>query len=761
MPADVSRPSYAPDRPPPGPLVIVNVLNYGHFNVHVDMILAWARDRGLSAAVVGCRPGASPLRRVLADSGRLTLHAIEDICPGLDWDDFETAKIALGRGCRAIVAAIADRLRPWAVVLVNADEIFFNDAAVVGPDYGFAVPAYGIVTFGRRQAHFGLEDPYTWRLRDVVAGRRAFAGLWSIDELHVAADDPGERFLHYLPDPYRDFEALPSPGGDVAALTDFLAASAAPVVPILGKFDHRKGNLWTLRAVAAHPTARVVVLGQREVDPAEDAAIDAVLAQLTAAGRAFCRFGFVDQALFTTVLDCGLVPCLPLPYRNHAGSSGPQLLGFEYGIASLAPDFGLMAERIRQHSLGRVFRLGDYDDFAATLGEMLDAPRDYGPAIVAFMRTFGETPMAQALDAALLGMPGRAGRPIPVSPDAGERARQAVERRDLSGALAALGQALAEHPGDPTLTLLRLAVRTRLGLAREAVADCKACLRLGLTEEVLFFVGLVLAAWPSEAERGAAPSENYDAVLSWIVPCLPRGSVPEAQATLLMDAVWRLLDAGQLQDGLRLVRGLRRAFKDAPAVRLVWAHALLRQERFDAAAAVLGALPPAACERADCRLALAYARLGQGHLDEAEALLKGLLERAGQGLDLGKLPDYRFTLALVHLRRKDFDAAGTLLDGLLAAFPDHPEYRRTRGGVYAQQGNYAPAITCFRSLAEGGDASAYLNLSDCLRYAGRFDEAAEALETAYGRKVCSDELLAEKRARIDAARQSAAGNAKP
>ena len=254
-------------RPAPRPLVIVNVLNYGHFNVHADTCIRWATGRGLPVALVGRSAATFPGRRAMIDSGHLTVTDIEELCPGVDWDDAETARIALGRGCRALVAAIARRYRPLAVLLINADEVFFNDPAVVTPDYRFAAPVWGIVTFGRRQAHFGLEDPYTWRLGRVVALRQGFAGLLSIDEYHVAEADPDQRFLRYLPDPYRDFSPVPGTGEGLAALRAFGAGSEAPVVPILGKFDHRKGNLWTLRAVAAHPTARVVILGQRQPDP--------------------------------------------------------------------------------------------------------------------------------------------------------------------------------------------------------------------------------------------------------------------------------------------------------------------------------------------------------------------------------------------------------------------------------------------------------------------------------------------------------------
>jgi len=711
-------------QPVPRPLVIVNVLNYGHFNVHADTCIRWATGRGLPVALVGRSAATFPGRRAMIDSGHLTVTDIEELCPGVDWDDAETARIALGRGCRALVAAIARRYRPLAVLLINADEVFFNDPAVVTPDYRFAAPVWGIVTFGRRQAHFGLEDPYTWRLDRVVAQRQGFTGLLSIDEYHVTEADPDQRFLHYLPDPYRDFSPSPGTGEGLAALRAFWAGSEAPVVPILGKFDHRKGNLWTLQAVAAHPTARVVILGQRQPDPEDDAAIDAVLARLSAAGRAFVRFGFVSQDLFEAVLASGRVPCLPLPYRNHAGSSGLQLLGFEHGIASLVPDFGLMAERVRAHGLGVTFRLGDAADFTAKLGAMLEGAQTAAPADMArFMTRFGAAPTAAALDGILADGDVRPllartlSRNQPASPwlERAEAARAALGRRDLSAAKVALDAALAMRPGDATLTLLRLAVQTRLGNQAQAVADCKACLRAGLVEEVQFFLGMVLAAWPAEEEREAAPAENYDAILAWLVPCFPRGILPRELVPRLLDAAWRLLDRARLPSGVCLVKGLLRFFPGDPRLLFVLVHARLRQQRFDAAEAALTAVPEGLLRLPPYRLAWAYVRQGQGRLEEA----------------------------------------GDLLDGLLADFPDHPEYRRSRGAVWAKRGDYASAVACFARLAEEGDATAYLNWSDCLRYAGRFDEAVDVLKRGYALGACPRETLEEKLARIETARAGA------
>ena len=51
-----------------------------------------------------------------------------------------------------------------------------------------------------------------------------------------------------------------------------------------------------------------------------------------------------------------------LPHRDHLGSSGVMLQALAAGRPVLVPDRGLMAHRVRTHSLGRTYRHEDWDD---------------------------------------------------------------------------------------------------------------------------------------------------------------------------------------------------------------------------------------------------------------------------------------------------------------------------------------------------------------------------------------------------------------
>jgi len=491
-----------------GPLVVLNVLNFGHFNSYAETFARWGLEAGCEVLLLAHGQGAAtPLAGRKGFAMAEISRVCRESCPEVDWDDPEQAKFALGKHCRSIVRDVAREYAPFAVLLVNADEVFFNCPEAEEPDFAFDVPVYGVVTFGRREAHLGLEDAYTRRLKAMLARRGGFAGLCSIDELHVRDNDPDEVFLHYLPDPYKEFHPLaqavaPAQEKTAAALRLFLDAAPGPVIPILGKFDRRKGNLWILRAALASPQVRVVVLGLRVPDPEQDAEIDACLARLAQQGRAFVRFEHLPQALFDLTLGSGKVPFLPLPYRNHTGSSGLQLMAHGHGAPVLAPDFGLMAERIAAHGLGEVFPLGDEARFRARFAELLE--RGSGPYradVLRFMEQFGHGPSGQGLARMFFGPQAGSSRldlilaqrrDLPPARQYVDQARRALSARDLPGAAAFLARALEADPDNPGLDFGRSMVHWRLGRLEEAAGGFRRAEGAGLDEELRF--GAQLAA---------------------------------------------------------------------------------------------------------------------------------------------------------------------------------------------------------------------------------------------------------------------------
>ncbi len=620
-----------------GPFVLVNVLNYGHFNSYAATIARWALASGLEVVFLGHKAGQIATRSGLAGLDGFSAAEISDVCrascPEVHWGDAAQAKPALGKRCREIVADITHALSPSAILLINADEVFFQNPEAGEPGFTFDAPVYGIVTFGRRDTHYGVQDPYSRRLKATLERRSGFAGLFSIDELHVRDGDPDEAFLHYLPDPYKEFHAAPAavtaPAAAAAAEEDsealraFLAAAPGPIVPILGKFDRRKGNLWILREVLNLPQARVVVLGERVADPRDDAEIDSLLGALAAQGRAFVRFGFLPQEMFDLVFASGTVPCLPLPYRNHTGSSGIQLMAHEHGVPVLAPDFGLMAERVHAHGLGEVFRPGDEADFAVRFAAMLQrGAKPYREGLQRFMGLFGVEAIGKALDGMFLtNRPGQGNlrtilhlrRDLPPHLALADTARRAFAAADIPGAESALAEALKLAPESPGLLLAHSVALWRLDRKAGATAGLQRCMEAGLDEELSFLAQL---------------------------------TVQDIQQTF------------QLQPALGAL-----TLKNS----------------------LLSALPGLSPESLAVEKAPGHGSLGQGSL--------------AHGSPLGQ----------THLPPRSWQALG---------------------GVFAQSGGHAQGAGCFRrAIAQAPVNQEYrLNLSDVLRYAGRFAEALHALD---------------------------------
>jgi predicted Zn-dependent protease len=102
-----------------------------------------------------------------------------------------------------------------------------------------------------------------------------------------------------------------------------------------------------------------------------------------------------------------------------------------------------------------------------------------------------------------------------------------------------------------------------------------------------------------------------------------------------------------------------------------------------------------------------------------------------------------------------FAALEALLEQLLAGDPVNVDYLRQRAAIWGQTGRHAEAAAAFADLAHGrGDISAYLNLSDELRKAGRFAESLEALDQGAGLGACAEGVRAQKAARIEAERSA-------
>ena len=645
---------------PQGPLVLVNFLNYGHFPSYAANFTRWALSRSLLVVHLGLTQPEGAYARAFAQEPRVRmLHPAELGLSAFSEATGATPDLALelfDLHWQELLAAAFARYPGAQVVLLNGDRLFFETDACCAPELRLPGPVWPVVTFGHREVYTGLPELYTRRLNSLLGHRQGFCGVLSIDELHVRARDPEEQFLHLLPDPYREFrsaqdtaaptEQTDGEQADLDALQAFLNRDQRPVLPLLGKFDRRKNNLWILRAAADDPGLRVAVLGQRVPDPDSDPETDALLRALEAQGRLFARFGYIAQSLFEATLTSPRTACLALPYSNHYGSSGIQLMGAEYELPVLVPNLGLMAWRVARNALGRVFGPGDFADFSAQLSLLAREGRTpYAAHCARFMAGFGFEPLCAALDKALLG------RNLPVSillasGGADDPVSKALAEDKPQQALALLERQRAAAP-KPELPLRRAVLRWRTGDIDGAAEDFERCRVAGLVEERRFLTGLVIAAACHDAG--------------------PHGAGPEEVGSPL----------ARVESWLEALFGLQRLLRHTDRASLVRWTAQQEEFRFFTAAdwEWLGGM---------------YVRGKE--LRVGEECFRQALALAPDGLD------YYLTLSDV-LRYQDRNAESlATLDALAARAPRHHGLHHKRGQVYMQMGRTQQARELF--LAE-------------------------------------------------------------
>jgi tetratricopeptide (TPR) repeat protein len=386
-------------------LLIYVVRTVGHFLIYAHNLTLWAESRGIG--VTFCGPRNTVYHQWHRDNPAVEFLDAEKLLGyNLSTTDDETIVRELFSEDRTAgqidtLHALQKRLQPRITVLVNTDDFIFNHSFEV-EDSRFATPTYGIVTFGNRNRYTGFDEIYSERLRWLIQNRGPFTRLLTLDEFQIANENPEQRYLGYLPDPYRKFsdssgiEDISAPGAE--ALAHFLDKASGYVLPIVGRFDDRKNVLSLLDLARDFPDLSYAIIGSRVPSAANDPRINTIIDELSAQRRVHANFGFVDGRLFDLLFSHPNVPFAALPYEAHYGSSGIHLLALEHGKPCLVPDNGLMARRTLNAKLGLVFKHGDQDDFKHSLEKMFTCQDDFAPTIARFMNSFTKESLFDAFD---------------------------------------------------------------------------------------------------------------------------------------------------------------------------------------------------------------------------------------------------------------------------------------------------------------------------------------------------------------------------
>ncbi len=725
-------------------LLICTIRSVGHFTVYSGNFVDWALERGGEVVYLGHGFASSALYARFCNEPRVRFHELDAWLPDsgdgpLPTDDRELVDaLFTEQGVSRQIAAIAAAQRefsPTHTLLVNSDDMLFHTNRFHRLSNLFLRPVYGISTFGYRDQYLGFADAYTCRLNRLSALQGNFAGMFTLDEYHVASRDPEQSFLHFLPDPYRAFQRIDvqslsqAEQEQLAALEAFLSDDDRPIIPVLGKFDERKNGLWILDEVLRDTDLACVILGERVPSPLDDR-IDAALDALRAQDRVFTRFDFTTEHFFDRVLHSGRVPCAPFPYRTHYGSSAVHLQTLEAGLPGVIPDVGLMARRCVDHDLGLLFRHGDRDSFRAAFRELCHAGQGVGQAGRRFLEHFSARALYESLDYAFGLSPSRPMLPCQVPSEPAGRTyapprwfapmcagQQAHDAGDFPAAMACFTQALARADGDHPGLLFRQALSAALaGDEARATSLLSRYHQSGNTDEQAFSLPLLLDSALFHARHHA-----WD--MAWRLAAFSRLSAGDSTEMILCEAALHE-EAGHLDIAIDRVTSV--LISDALNLELLsWkSDLLIKANRLSEAINCLEymlLLTPDDTDRLAQKISLL---IEVSRFDEASRLLVSALELHPEDS------------ALLHVRAVELQREGrhadvlALLDRVLAAsHPGRAWHLRTRGGTLAALGRYAAAIADFQAALalEPEFHDVRLNLSDVLRYAGRHDEALDVL----------------------------------
>lgn len=615
-------------------LLLQNIFNYGHFLVYASVFTCWGLSRGFEVHMLGRGLRGTGYERRFAGHPRVVLH---DASPGERLDPLQAdwAKPTLLRESLDNLIGAQRSLRPLTTVLLSTDDYLFEDVGITEPDFNFETPTYGLTTFGNRERYTAYTDGHACRLARMIERCSPFSAIFTLDEYHASDTRADPAYLAFLPDIYSedapDVHATAHESPPDQALSRFLSGAKGPVFPVIGKFDQRKNNSWVLEMAASIPEASCVVLGERVPGP-DDLRIDGLLENLRAEGRLFERWGFVPEELFHMVLGCERTAFLPLPYSCHYGSSGIQLMGLAHAKPCLAPSNGLMARRIVDHGLGRVFAAGDRTDFDRVFREMHalgDLP--FKDNCTRFMASFDtETRRAQIDRVCGLGCAEaqedlllRTRLPKSSTVSCMHEAMSAFWRGNAEAALGILNNALMIFPGDPVLLFRKSMVLLASGRREEAAAAIRLSLERGSPEELDFFVRLTA----QQAQSLLAAGD-------------PAGAIERIHDVLRLTP-----NPGEAPDGLPIP--LKSGILSATTWRLI-GSVLARADAHDEAVESFRTALRQEPHSHDCRLnisdALRYAGRFEESLDELAALRAiapewpGLYHKVGQVLfEMGEM----------------------------------------------------------------------------------------------------------------------------
>ncbi len=379
----------------------------GHHLVYAENFIDWALSRGYTVKFSSVDITGTTLHKKYT-SARYK-DRVEFIVFDMPGDEVMRFYRENGRRLQVRhIRRLQRRFRPEITFFQYGDYMWpqWNRMADLGET--FLTPTYMLLIRGNEAHYIDKETYYSRALKRQLQKESLFEGIMTLDEYQVgSAGGPGH--LHFLPDP---FMPMQSDGGPLTRHErelmergeQFLAQTGRkPVILFIGAVVGRKNIHWLLEAAYKNPgycyVQMGVVYGKRVYN--EETA--RFISHLKREGRYLEIPEFLPNILFYRVLKSLRVKFMPLPYEEHYGSSGIQLMALKFRKPVLVPEHGLMGRRVRDNGLGLTFKNSSKEDFFAKLKIfMTQDPTSYKANIDAFMKGFSKKALYGKLDEVFL-----------------------------------------------------------------------------------------------------------------------------------------------------------------------------------------------------------------------------------------------------------------------------------------------------------------------------------------------------------------------
>lgn len=295
----------------------------------------------------------------------------------------------------------------------------------------------------------------------------------------------------------------------------------------------------------------------------------------------------------------------------------------------------------------------------------------------------------------------------------------------LDDALQSLDRALVNDSNDVEALQLKAGILATRRQTKEAIATYERIIQLGdsASEEPYVLIASL------HAQEGDLPAAK--AILQRLIAKNPDSFFGHYYLARMSEAEG---DAKGAEAGYRKSLQLN---SNAESVRVDLARVLGAQKRFPEAIELCQAVIESNPKNVTARNMLAQLLLGENKLDQA----------IEQFESLGKLEedpsDTRFKIALIKIQRRDFEAAITDLNLILAEHPENTAARYYLGSAYAGVRKFGDAITELRKIGPGEELFVESRIlgAAMLQQEKRYAEASEIVGEAIKEKPSDIRLL--------------------